>query len=240
MLALFVSFSLLTADSDLLPNTREASVGEPSAQPPQEVMTAPASPNVGGTAQVRPGLGLFIAAAPLGATGLALKIMGTVFNLRQLRAYETGRENPDDCPHVCYPGAFYNALGTIFWAPSIALVGGGMHRRMRAVARSDRRLGRARWRRAQVYSGIGYGLLITGAATFAAMQVSKLYSSSEPASVALTEAGWWLGLAQGYAGATLAGWGDGYRRGSKRTRVEYSFAPVATRSWHGIAISGRF
>lgn len=93
---------------------------------------------------------------------------------------------------------------------------------------------------ARVYSGVGYGLLLTGVATFTAMQVVKIFVAPDPASVGLTGAAWWLGLAQGYAGATLAGLGDGDRRGFKRSRVSYSFAPVATTQFRGFTLSGRF
>lgn len=234
MLSSTLSLTLLSLSADpVAPDV--ATIREPI--PATTSATSPGHPDA--PRRLAPGSGLLISAGILGAGGLTLKILGTVFDAQELYRIQTGQRDPNECIESCFSGWVYNSMGAAMLVPSMALAGGGMHKRMRAEGEDDLTRGRSRLRRAYVFTGVGYGLLLTGTATFTALQVSKWFAPAE-AWVGMTEAAWWLGLAQGYAGATLAGWGDGYRRGFHHPRVTYAVTPVASSRWTGIAISGRF
>lgn len=177
------------------------------------------------------GIGMFVGAAAFGIAGFGFKMIGTVNDPAEARAIERG-ESP--CFDFCYVGTIFNATSAPFWVSSLGLLGGGMHMRARWLAYWDVEDGIDRTRRARVSLGTGAGLLGAGVVAFTVLQAARLGTDHQPTGIVLRESAWWTGLALGYAGATLAGWGNGYLRGREDRMVHVIPHP------RGFAIAGRF
>jgi len=226
------SLAVLLPSSPPTFETRETGWSEPHVSPDLE--EKPKS-------RLRPGAGRLIASAPFTATGLFLKILGTVFDLQTLDDFASQRVDPvEACDESCFYGGFYNGLSGLFWAPSLALVGSGTNHKLAPVGRMDRRMGRSQLSRARVFTRVGHALLAVGSVGFITLQATKYFVDSDVAYVAMSEIGWWVGLAHGYTGATLAGWGDGYRRGFSAQRAAWTVSPMVRSGYQGFVVSARF
>lgn len=186
------------------------------------------------------GIGMLVSSGVLGVAGLGLKMVGTANDPREARELErTPGAHP--CIESCYVGTLFNPLAAPLWVGSFGLLGGGMNMRARWLATRDLYAGVDRSRRARILTGIGFGLLGVGVATFAGFEFAAYDPQRSPTqAIAMSETAWWSGIALGEVGAGLAGWGTGYLLGRERALQSFRISPTVTARFAGLTISGRF
>ena len=184
---------------------------------------------------------MFVASGVLGGVGLGLKTTASITDPDKARILDRYPEREADCIESCLAGPLFNLLAAPALGSSIGLLGGGMRMRGRWLAHQDFKLGIDRRVKARRMTAAGVGTMVFGAASLAGFLTGSLYADSWRGLVALREAGWWSGIALGYAGASMAGWGMGYLKGHRDIRkLQVRVSPAVTRDFAGLSIAGRF